>query len=174
MSTYLATVYNSLSDFLSANNFPMRIKGFKDMGSRIVDNQAGHYYWGTSLPEINLRFFPLLFLHDQEPMLFNAQRLSYLEMYLREARLDGRSIILTSEQNSRELDAFCEHFGAVPCYWFSNAALALEWYGNDYFRIPHAGSPYLRFKFSCLNRLIGQTRQYRPIIAAHLLNIVDH
>lgn len=152
----------------------MRVKGFKDIGTRMVDNRAGHYFWGTNLPEINLRFYPLLFLHDQEPMYYSKQKLAYLEMYLRDMRLDGRSIVLTSEKNSDELDEFCRAFGSIPCYWFSNAALALEWYGKEYFRLPFASPKHLRYKFSCLNRLISHQRQYRPIISAHLLNTVDH
>lgn len=152
----------------------MRVKGFKDIGTRIIDHDAAHYFWGTNLPEINLRFYPLLFLHDQEPMYYSKQKTAYMEMYLRDMRLDGRSIVLTSEKNSSELDAFCQAFGSVPCYWFSNAALALEWYGKEYYRLPHAGHKHLRYKFSCLNRLISHQRQYRPIIAAHLLNTVDH
>lgn len=173
MSKYLSTLYSSAFKFLSASNFPMKVRGFSDLGSRIINltNMVNH---GTDLDEIPLRMYPLLFLHDQEPIMFTQQLEQYLKLYLIECKIDARNIILTSEQHSPQLDFFCKCFGSIPCHWFSNAALSIEWYADDDFRLPFNANPNLKFKFSCLNRLISNQRQYRPVIAAHLLDTVDH
>lgn len=164
---------------MSANNFPMKVLGFKDLGQRILNTEENkpnfHYVpeFPNSHQELKFRFLPLLFLHDQEPMYFRNQIRDYLSLYAKMLRLDARSIILTSERNSPELDAFCRYFGSIPCFWFSNALLASEWYAADRFRLVDKHTK-LRYKFSCLNRLISHGREYRLVISAHLLNSVDH
>lgn len=119
--------------------------------------------------------------HDQEPMDFSRQKQSWEKKMINGSmKFDNRSIILHSEKNSQELDAWVERFDSIPCYWFSNGALALEWYSDQRWEVnvdrykKDMQINRLRYKFSCLNRLIGQQRIYRTVLSQRLSEIVDH
>ena len=121
---------------------------------------------------------PPLLLHDQEPMFYKAQASAYEYWQFCMTSFDNRMVILTSEKNSPELDEFCKAMDAEPCYWFSNAALALDWYASGEWnlkhRYKHLTAPRLQYKFSCLNRLIDGERSYRPVISKLLSDTVNH
>lgn len=155
---------------------------FKDMGNRLLDDDI------TCFDIINQDFDATLsdqffdqrstvLLHDQEPLLFNAQRERWSRWRFNTSPFDDRMIILNSERNSKELNDFCKEFNAVPCHWFSNGALALSWYDSGRFSLRPKikyPKPRLHYKFSCLNRLINHQRCYRPVISRILLDLVDH
>ena len=124
---------------------------------------------------------PVICYHDQEPMHFFEQKQSWEKFMIQKStKFDNRSIILHSEKNSLELAAWVERFDSIPCYWFSNGALALEWYSKQRWEVNVDGYKKdmkinrLRYKFSCLNRLIGQQRIYRTVLSQRLSEIVDH
>lgn len=183
MSFILDTVYNSLSAFLIANKINYQIRRFENLGDRILTNDLSNLYLSNfehNTLQYDPWFFqrPTLIIHDQEPMMFTLQRNSWLRFNFNITSFDDRTIILTSELNSKELDEFCNLTGAQPCYWFSNGALALEWYQNGRWNLDNLNSlskpKRLRYKFSAMNRLIDQQRLYRPIISRLLMEIVDN
>ena len=183
MSFILDTVYNSLSAFLIANKINYQIRRFENLGDRILTNDLTNLYLSNfehNTLQYDPWFFqrPTLIIHDQEPMMFTLQRNSWLRFNFNITSFDDRTIILTSELNSKELDEFCNLTGAQPCYWFSNGALALEWYQNGRWNLGNLNSlskpKRLRYKFSAMNRLIDQQRLYRPIISRLLMEIVDN
>ena len=171
MSQYLSQVYNSLENYLSASNFPMTPVQFMSIGERIIEHKDGNIT-NMMVPNGYDEWAPRIVLHDQEPLYYTGQKANWLRLWNSSNRLDNRAIILTSEMNSPELDAFCEFTGAIPCHWFSNGALALEWYDSHRMLLTDNLSNKLHYKFSCLNRLISMQRSYRPIIASFLQSTV--
>lgn len=157
---------------LSTNNFPMTVCRFKTIGERIIMQQDGNIknMLSTNINDV----YPKLLIHDQEPMYFHGQKMNWLRYLNTTSRLDNRMIILTSEINSPELDSFCELSGAVPCHWFSNGALSLQWFDSHKMSLLDNIGNALTYKFSCLNRLISHQRSYRPILASYLLKNVKH
>jgi hypothetical protein len=182
MSNILNEVYITLNDFLIANNMPCQIRGFDNFYTRIISSDLSNVIT-KNLDHNTLQydpwFFqrPTLFLHDQEPMMFAVQKNQWKKLQFNYSAFDSRMIILTSEINSKELDDFCATTGAIPCYWFSNGALALEWYHYGRWNLNNDLSPKstkLRYKFSSMNRLIDQQRKYRPIASKLIANTVDN
>lgn len=153
------------------------------MGDRILSHDLSNLYLGNYKHgdmQHDPWFFqrPTLILHDQEPIMFNDQKESWMKFNFNITSFDDRSIILTSELNSKELDEFCSITGAQPCYWFSNGALALDWYQNGLWDLENhmdlINPKGLRYKFSAMNRLIDQQRLYRPIMSRLLMEKVDN
>ena len=175
-SSYLGTLYNSIYDFCLANNINTELFvvgvdriNFSDVKSfnTLVENEVDY-------------LLPKMLLHDQEPVLYHQQKEKWDLYYYKFAKIDSRVMIFHSELNSPELDALCLRYDAIPCYFFSNGILAQEWYGK-YRYLPDLNKiyiknkiPRLKYKFSCMNRLTGQQRLYRPILSKMLMDIVDH
>jgi hypothetical protein len=183
MSKILAETYYTLSDFMISSKMHYQVRKFKDLGVRMLSSDL------SNLELINFQhntlqydpwFFqrPSLLIHDQEPMYFNGQKKDWLQYHFNTTAFDDRAIVLTSELNSKELDDYCQTTGAKSCYWFSNGALALEWYQNGRWNLQNSKSldtrKGLRYKFSAMNRLIDQQRSYRPVISKILLDTVDN
>jgi hypothetical protein len=176
-SNLLSNVYNSIYEYLTANNIRLKMFFPVFLGS---SNPEDFSYVSVNLePHETIR--PVICYHDQEPMHFFGQKQSWEKFMLQKStKFDNRSIILHSEKNSPELDAWVERFDSIPCYWFSNGALALEWYSKQRWEVNVDGYKKdmkinrLRYKFSCLNRLIGQQRIYRTVFSQRLSEIVDH
>ncbi len=170
-SSYLDTLYNSIYDFCLANNintelFAVGADRLTKSLNTLVENEVDY-------------LLPKMLLHDQEPVLYYQQKEKWDLYYYKFAKIDSRSIIFHSELNSPELDALCLRYDAIPCYFFSNGILAQEWYGK-YRYLPDLNKiyiknkiPRLKYKFSCMNRLVGQQRLYRPILSKMLMDIVD-
>ena len=182
MSTILNRIYVTLDEFFIANKMHYKIQSFENLGDRILNHdltniRIDNYDFNTL--QYDPWFFqrPTILLHDQEPMMYNDQKENWDRFIFKTNDFDDRLLILTSEKNSKELDDFCKWSGAVPCYWFSNAALAIEWYQNGRWNlrneIPYE-KPRLRYKISCINRLIDQQRIYRPILSRLLMETVDN
>ena len=175
-SSYLGTLYNSIYDFCLANNINTELFvvgvdriNFSDVKSfnKLVENELDY-------------LLPKMMLHDQEPVMYQQQKEKWDLFYYKLTKIDRRIIICHSELNSPELDALCLRYDAIPCYFFSNGILAQEWYGK-YRYLPDLNKiyiknkiPRLKYKFSCMNRLTGQQRLYRPILSKMLMDIVDH
>lgn len=121
-------------------------------------------------PWFNLR--PSLFLHDQEPVLYLGQKERWEKLRFKLSPFDKRLIFLHSEKNSPELEQMTRDLDLVPCYWFSNAALAIEWYQNERWTL-HTTEAALKYKFSGFNRLISYQRIYRPVLTAMVTDIVE-
>ena len=152
----------------------MAIFRFNNIGERILVSKNGNIRNIMAVNEDH-EYLPRMILHDQEPIFYHGQKKNWLRLWNSRNRLDARSIILTSEENSTELEEFCEFTGAIPCHWFSNGALALEWYDPDKMSLDNNNiNNRLFYKFSCLNRLISNQRIYRPIISSFLLKTVRH
>jgi len=118
-----------------------------------------------------------MLIHDQEPLLYRPQKKTWDEWRFTTSSFDDRMLILHSEQNSDELAEFCNEMQATSCHWFSNGALAHDWYHKIMWNLRSLGEshrPRLHYKFSCLNRLINHTRCYRPVFSRILMTIVDH
>lgn len=176
-SNLLRNVYNSIYEYLTANNISLRTFLPYSLGCRAPEDFS--HDADDSDPYESLR--SMICFHDQEPMHFFGQKQSWEKFMIhRSMRVDNRSIILHSEKNSPELDAWVERFNSIPCYWFSNGALALEWYSDQRWEVNIDGYRKdmkinrLSYKFSCLNRLIGQQRIYRTVLSQRLSEIVDH
>ena len=171
-SSYLGTLYNSIYDFCLANNINTEL---------FVVGDDRINFSAYKLAESDLHYLlPKMMLHDQEPVMYQQQKEKWDLFYYKFAKIDRRIIICHSELNSPELDALCLRYDAIPCYFFSNGILAQEWYGK-YRYLPDLNKiyiknkiPRLKYKFSCMNRLTGQQRLYRPILSKMLMDIVDH
>lgn len=183
MSNFLSTVYSSLFEFFLASNKSYRLTKFKELGERLVASDLSNLgpMHDVEMDAANDKWInqrPPLLLHDQEPMFYKAQSHTYEYWRFCMTSFDDRMVVLTSEKNSPELDEFCKAMGAEPCYWFSNAALALEWYAKGEWNLKHQykhlTAPRLHYKFSCVNRLIDGERSYRPVISKFLSDTVDH
>lgn len=171
MSNYLSTIYNSLYTMLLANNFPVRMRTFKAIGER--DASKTKYLHGH-MDIYDLMFYcrPVLFLHDQEPLLYHAQRKEYQKMFDNLTQMDDRLMILTSERNSSQLTSMISDHKIIPIHFFSNGVLASEWYAKDRWSVYQSEDDVV-FTFSCLNRLV-ENRMHRPILASYLANNVNH
>jgi len=175
-SSYLGTLYNSIYDFCLANNINTEL--FAVGADRI--NFLNTKSLNTLVENEVDYLLPKMLLHDQEPVLYHQQKEKWDLYYYKFAKIDSRVMIFHSELNSPELDALCLRYDAIPCYFFSNGILAQEWYGK-YRYLPDLNKiyiknkiPRLKYKFSCMNRLVGQQRLYRPILSKMLMDIVDH
>lgn len=182
MSTILNRIYTTLDAFFIANKMHYKIQSFRNLGDRMLNHDLSNVHidnFDYNTLQYDPWFFqrPTIMLHDQEPLMFNNQKNHWDRFIFKANDFDDRLLILTSEKNSKELDDFCKWSGAVPCYWFSNAALAMEWYQNGRWNlrneIPYE-KPRLRYKISCINRLIDQQRVYRPILSKLLMETVDN
>lgn len=188
-SAALNIVYRSLEGIAFKNNILIRrfianpnnwsriinddLSSFEELGE---SGQKGGPAEGMVRDSWNFMRGTLL-MHDQEPLMYSSQKHIWDKFLFSRTMYDDRFLILHSEVNSSELDNFCRDHNAIPVYWFSNGALAYEWYDHcrfslfpatDYRVIP------LQFKFLCMNRLIGQQRIYRPILSSMLESTVDH
>ena len=122
-----------------------------------------------------------VFAHDQEPLLVEGQEETWdCLLNFRLSKHDKRLILLHSEADGKNADKLRDKYGVIPCYWFSNAALAYDWYADhrwqinlDRFHIENK-IPKLRYKFSCLNRLVTEQRAYRLVISEFLSQNIDH
>lgn len=159
------------------------IRGFvsnPDNWSRLVAADLSNFFEDESRSIFNDDWHDLrgtLLFHDQEPLLYKSQKEIWDKFIFRQSVFDDRLMIVHSEINSTELDSFCKDHNAIPIHWFSNGALAYEWYSTDIFRIFDTEFQQLNqinYKFSCINRLIGQQRVYRPILSATLESVLDH
>ena len=159
-----------------------RITCFRDLGNRLLDQELSCFVnfnqnYDTALADPFFPQRPTILLHDQEPILFSAQKERWLEWRFNTSSFDDRMIILTSERNSKELDSFCQTFDATPCHFFSNGALACDWFNEHRWSLRNYmpdPKPRLHYKFSCLNRLISQQRCYRPVLSRFLQENVDN
>lgn len=143
---------------------------FNDPGERIIALKNGDI---TNIYINDYKdWLPKILMHDQEPVFYFGQKKNWLRLWNSLPHLDARAIILTSEKNSDDLDSLCELTGALPCHWFSNGALALEWYDSHRMKLTDNTSNKLLYKFSCLNRLISHQRAYRPILSSFLMHTV--
>lgn len=160
-----------------ARKINVKIVGFENFFDRILDGPLSVRIKNdndrVNDPWFNLR--PNVFLHDQEPVLYDAQKTEWQNLRFKLSPFDSRIIFLHSERNSPELNKMCQDMDLIPCYWFSNAALALEWYQNEQWTLHAENSkiPRLKYKFSGFNRLISYQRIYRPILTAMITDIVD-
>ena len=111
--------------------------------------------------------------------MFTGQKETWAKVRHKFSSFDRRMILLHSEKNSAELSQMCSELGIIPCYWFSNAALAMEWYQDIQWELPTdsfintSKIPQLKYKFSGFNRLISHQRIYRPILTAMVTDLVE-
>lgn len=159
-----------------------RIFAFKDLGSRIIDPdiscfESYNQNYDKILADKYFYQRSCILLHDQEPLMYQNQIERWNQWRFNTSSFDDRMIILHSERKSLELDKFCNEMQAIPCHWFSNGALAIDWYQKWKWNLRlhmKLSRPRLHYKFSCLNRLISYQRSYRPVFSRMVMDIVDH
>lgn len=172
-------VYSSLEGFAIKNNILLRrFATNPDRWSRLISEDLSSFKEMGDIVEDPWAFMRGTFLfHDQEPLLYLSQKPAWRKFMFTRKVFDDRVILLHSEKNSREVDEFCKDYNAIPVHWFSNGALAYEWYSVDRFCLFPAEDfklVQMQYRFSCLNRLIGQQRVYRPILSSMLESTIDN
>lgn len=175
----LDTVYKSLHRYALINNILIKkIAVNPGKWSRLLQEDLSSFYeLDTGYYDEWNDFRGSMILHDQEPMMYQNQKNIWDRFIFSRSSFDDRFILLHSELNSREIDYFCRDYNAIPVHWFSNGALAYYWYIGDQLGLihqDHIRQRQIEYKFSCLNRLIGQQRVYRPVLSAMLESTIDH
>lgn len=124
----------------------------------------------------SLQIYPHLYCNDQEPLDYNFYKNTSTAWVssvvasttnFKRPSLYQQSILLHSEKRSTNLEQYTQD-NYVPCYWWSHAIIALDWFRYAQHVKLH---PCPRHTFLAYNRSWSGTREYRLKFLDYL---VDH